>query len=136
VAEKATLETNTTQPVVSTELYFDSIEASMMGAANSKLRFFVVTNDEGIPEEKQIVTLPTLSLIQFCLSTLVQIKTMRTELENALEVEKNNLFQALELTDKIPFNEEEMALPEIKKIGRFLGKLSKPKKLSIIDCDE
>jgi hypothetical protein len=61
---------------------------------------------------------------------------MRTELENALEVEKNNLFQALELTDKIPFNEEEMALPEIKKIGRFLGKLSKPKKLSIIDCDE
>jgi hypothetical protein len=59
------------------------------------------------------------------------MKEVKTELENALE--DKTIFQALEFTEKIP---DEMALPEIKKIGSFVGKLSKPKKMSIIDCDD
>jgi hypothetical protein len=134
--EKVTNQANTILPVVPTELYFDGIETTMMGAANSKLRFFVVKEEKGKPEEKQIATLPTLSLIQFCFSTLVKIKAMRTELENALKDEKDQIFQALEITDQIQINEDKMSLPSINKIGHFVGKLSKPKKLSIIDCDD
>jgi len=132
-ATKFSSRLNIEPPLVPTESYFDSIEATMMGATNSKLRFLVLKNDK--EEEKQIVTLPTLSLIQFCLNTLVQMKAMRTELENAFNNEKDSFFKALEITDRIPV-EEEMALPSIKKIGHFVGKLSKPKKLSIIDCDD
>jgi hypothetical protein len=128
-AKKATANTTFEPQVVPTELYFDGIEATMMGAANSQLRFFVLKNEKRIQEEKQIVTLPTLSLVQFCLSTLVKMKEVKTELEN----EDKNFFQALEFTEKRP---DEMALPEIKNIGRFVGKLSKPKKMSIINCDD
>jgi len=60
---------------------------------------------------------------------------MITELENALKDEKDHIFQALEFTDQIQINEEKMILPSLKKIGHFVGKLSKPQKLSIINCD-
>jgi len=134
--EKVTNQATFDLPHVPTELYFDGIETTMMGAANSKLSFFVVKEEKGKQEEKQIATLPTLSLIQFCFGTLVKIKAARTELENALKDETDHIFQALEFTDQIQINEEKIILPSIKKIGHFVGKLSKPQKLSIIDCDD
>jgi hypothetical protein len=79
------------------ELYVDGIAQVMMGSANSKVGLFSVSGTENNPDEeipveireiKLRITMPTSSLVEFCLQTLSALRENAKEIESELESEK------------------------------------------------